>query len=116
MVFAEGEKTEPIYLTHWYRLHRDRVIVTIAPHEETSPFELVERAVAQRSSDLREERRRRGDAYTHYWCIFDVDEHPKIPEALQLAQSNSINVALSGPNIELWFLIHFEQQNAYIER
>lgn len=116
MVFAEGEKTEPIYLTHWYRLHRDRVIVRIAQHEGTSPFELVEHAVAQRSSDLREERRGRGDAFTHYWCVFDVDEHPKIPDALQLAQSNSINIALSGPNIELWFLIHFEPQTAYIER
>jgi hypothetical protein len=116
MVFAEGAKTEPIYLTHWYRAYRDRVIVKIAKHEETSPFELVERAVAQRSSDLREERRGRGDAFEEYWCIFDVDEHPKIPEALQLAQSNSINVALSGPNIELWFLVHFEAQTAYIRR
>jgi hypothetical protein len=116
MVFSEGEKTEPIYLTHWYRLYRDKVIVKIAEHAETSPFELVERAAAQRDYDLREERRGRGDAFNQYWCIFDVDEHPKIPEALQLAESRSVNVALSGPNIELWFLIHFESRTAYIDR
>jgi hypothetical protein len=116
MVFAEGENTEPLYLTHWHRACRDKVIVKIAQHEGTSPFELVERAVAQRSSDLREEKRGRGDAFDQYWCIFDVDEHPKIPEALQLAESNSINIALSGPNIELWFLIHFDPQTAYIGR
>jgi len=116
MVFAEGEKTEPIYLTCWHRIYRDRVIVKIAEHQETTPYELVERAAAQRSSDLREEKRGRGDAFQQYWCIFDVDEHPKIPEALQLAESNSVNVALSGPNIELWFLIHFEPRTAYIDR
>ena len=116
MVFSEGEKTEPIYLTHWHRLYRDRVIVKIAKHEETTPFELVERAATQRDDDLREERRGRGDAFHQYWCIFDVDEHPKIPEALQLAESKSVNVALSGPNIELWFLIHFDSQTAYIDR
>jgi hypothetical protein len=116
LVFAEGEKTEPIYLTHWHRLYRDKVIVRIAKHEETTPYELVERAVAQRNFDLREEKRGRGDAFHQYWCIFDVDEHPKIPEALRLAQSNSVSIALSGPNIELWFLIHFEAQTAYIDR
>lgn len=116
MVFSEGEKTEPIYLTHWYRIFRDRVIVKVAKHQETTPYELVERAAAQRSSDLLDQRRGRGDAFHQYWCIFDVDEHPKIPEALQLAESNSVNVALSGPNIELWFLIHFESQTAYIYR
>jgi len=116
MVFAEGEKTEPIYLTHWRRIYRERVIVTMAKHEETTPYELVERAVAQRTSDLREERRGRGDAFNQYWCIFDVDEHPRIPEALQLAGSNSVNIALSGPSIELWFLIHFEAQTGYIDR
>jgi hypothetical protein len=116
MIFAEGEKTEPIYITHWYRAHREKVIVQIAKHEGTSPYELVERAVAQRAVDLHEQRRGRGDAYDQYWCVFDVDQHPRIPDALQLAESNSINVALSGPNIELWFLIHFEAQTAYIER
>jgi hypothetical protein len=116
MVFAEGEKTEPIYLTHWHRAYRDRVIVKIAKHEETTPHELVERATAQRTNDLREEKRGRGDAFHQYWCVFDEDEHPKIPEALQLAEANSINIALSVPNIELWFLIHFDSQTAYIGR
>lgn len=116
MVYAEGEKTEPIYLTHWHRLYRDRVIVTIAPHKETTPYELVERAAAQRSSDLREEKRGRGDAFNEYWCIFDVDEHPKISDALEFAAANNVNIAMSSPCIELWFIIHFNPQTAYIER
>lgn len=116
LIFAEGKKTEPVYFTDRFRIYRESIIGHVAKHEETSPYQLVERAVARRVDDLREERRGRGSAYDGYWCVFDVDEHQRIPEALQLAESNSINVALSGPSIELWFLIHFEPQTAWIHR
>jgi hypothetical protein len=33
-----------------------------------------------------------------------------------LAHANNINVALSSPCLELWFLIHFENQTAYLDR
>jgi len=115
-VFAEGKKTEDMYLTNWSRLYRDHVIVSVAKHEHTTPFELAETAAVQRRNDLKEAKRGRGAAFHQYWCIFDVDEHPKIPEALDLAAANSINVALSSPCIELWFLIHFENQTAYLGR
>jgi len=111
LVFAEGKKTEDLYLTNWRRLFRDRVIVKIAPHEHTTPFELAADAVAQRRLDLREAKRGRGAAYDEYWCVFDVDDHPKIPEALELARANNISVAMSSPCIELWFLIHFVRPN-----
>jgi hypothetical protein len=29
-IFAEGRKTESIYLTNWHRLYRDRVIISMA--------------------------------------------------------------------------------------
>jgi RloB-like protein len=48
--------------------------------------------------------------------MFDVDEHPRVPEAIELARVNNIGVALSSPCLELWFLIHFEKQTAYIDR
>jgi hypothetical protein len=115
-IFSEGKKTESIYLTNWHRLYRDRVIISIAAHEHTTPFELAESAASERRSDLREARRGRGAAFHQYWCIFDVDEHPKIPEALDLARANGINIALSSPCLELWFLIHFEDQTAYLDR
>jgi RloB-like protein len=116
LIFSEGLKTESLYLTNWHRLYRDRVIISIAPHEHTTPYELAESAAKQRRSDLREEKRGRGAAYDQYWCIFDVDEHPRIPEAIELARANSINVALSSPCVELWFLIHFVQQTGFLDR
>jgi hypothetical protein len=97
LVFTEGCKTEPIYLTHWYRAYRERVIVAIDGFHGT-PLQLVERAAERRTADLREARRGRGDAYSDYWCVFDIDEHPHVERALELAGESGINVAVSNPH------------------
>lgn len=115
-VYAEGEKTESNYLTHWNRLYREHAIISIAQHSHTTPFELVQAAAAQRREDLRAAKKGRGSAFHQYWCIFDVDEHPRLAEALEMARANDIHIALSSPCLELWFLLHFENQTAYINR
>lgn len=115
LVFTEGLRTEPGYLRHWHRLHRERVIVTIDPFHGP-PLQLVEKAIARKAAELRDTRRGRGAAYDEYWCVFDVDEHPNIARALQLAKAKEINVALSNPCIELWFVLHFHDQHASIHR
>jgi hypothetical protein len=115
IVFSEGKETEPGYINNWYRIYRDRVIVKVSPHRETTPLELVTRAIKQRRSDQSEARRGRGDAYDEYWCIFDVDRHPNLADALDLATSSGIRVAISRPCIELWFILHFEYHAGYLE-
>lgn len=115
-IFAEGEKTESNYLTHWNRLYRDQVVISIAQHSHTTPFELVQAAAAERREDLREAKKGRGSAFHQYWCIFDVDKHPRLLEALEMARANDIQIALSSPCMELWFLLHFENRTAYIHR
>ncbi len=47
--------------------------------------------------------------YDAVWCVFDVDQHPKIKEALSLAAKNGISVALSNPCFEFWLVLHFEK-------
>jgi hypothetical protein len=44
------------------------------------------------------------------WAVFDVDDHPNIPAALQMARDNAINLAVSNPAFELWLLLHFRDQ------
>ena len=61
-------------------------------------------------------RRGRGDAYSEYWCAFDIDEHPNVARALELAASSGVKVCVTNPCIELWFLLHFQDQNAAIHR
>lgn len=115
LAFTEGKKTEPVYLAHWHRMHRTRVTVTIDDFHG-APLQLVKTAVAQRSADLRSAKRGKGDAYDQYWCVFDIDEHPHVDQALQLAASSQISIAVTNPCIELWFLLHFQDQTANLHR
>ena len=39
--------------------------------------------------------------------MFDVDQHPKMKDALAFAEKHQIKVALSNPCFEFWILLHF---------
>lgn len=114
-VFAEGEKTEPGYLTHWHRAYRDRVQLDISGGLG-APMTVVDRAVEQQRRETAAARRGRGRASDEYWCVFDVDQHPNVGAAVQKATANGIGVAVSNPCVEFWFILHFQDQNAHIER
>ncbi|MEV0619447.1 RloB family protein [Nonomuraea sp. NPDC050404] len=114
-VYTEGAKTEVLYLQHWYRLFRDKVIVTIDDFHGV-PHSLVCAASDRKRADQREEKRGRGRAFDEYWCMFDVDEFPNLPQTYQLAAQHQINIVVSNPCVELWFMLHFQEQTAAIER
>ena len=63
LVFTEGKKTEPVYLMHWSRAYRERIIVTIDGFHGT-PLSLVQEAANRRAADLKAARRGGGDAYS----------------------------------------------------
>lgn len=115
LVFTEGEATEVIYLTHLHREHRERVAVIIDPRHGT-PLTIVRHAVAERDRCLTDERRGRGAGYDSYLCVLDVDEHPDLELARRVAKQHDINLAVSNPCIELWFVLHIEDQSAHIHR
>jgi len=115
LVFVEGEKTEPGYLTYFKREYRHLVIVTVDPFHG-GPLQLVERAIKNQKDEAYEAKRGRGSAHDEYWCMFDVDEHPNLPQAIKLAGENRIHLAISSPCIELWFILHFNDQTAHIDR
>jgi hypothetical protein len=48
--------------------------------------------------------------------MFDRDEHPNFDRAIDLANRHGINLAISNPCIELWFILHFEDHAAFIKR
>ncbi len=54
--------------------------------------------------------------YDSIWCVFDVDNHPHIPDAEQMARDNGIELAISDPCFELWLLLHFRDQPGMQDR
>jgi hypothetical protein len=115
LAFVEGQRTEERYIVEWSRRFRHETLVSIDPFRGT-PISLVTEAVKKQQDEKRNERRGRGRSYDEIWCVFDVDEHPDLPRAFDLARRHGIFVAVSNPCIELWFVLHFEDQTGWIHR
>jgi len=118
IVFTEGSKTEVDYINHWYRKHRTRVRVIVDDFHGV-PASLVDSAAARKKREAAAGRRQRGAAIrtaNEYWCVFDIDQHPNVPASIDKARGNEIEVAISNPCIEPWFLLHFEDRTASIRR
>lgn len=99
----------------WRREFRDRLLISIDPFHGV-PLSLVNEAVKTKKVESRDQKRGRGRAHDEIWCMFDIDAHPNVTEAIQMARDNGIRLAISNPCIELWFILHFEDQTAYLSR
>lgn len=111
VIFCEGVKSEADYINGLKRLPEIRrntaINIEIDP-DQGAPLTLVERAIDRLGDDEMDE----------CWCIFDVEwpqNHPNLPRALQRARDHGVNLAISNPCFELWLLLHFEEQTAFLE-
>jgi hypothetical protein len=79
---------------------------------------LVQRAVELKNAAKKDAKSRRDDnlLYDDIWCVFDIDEHPAVPDAKQQARDNEIELAISNPCFELWILLHFRDRRAHTDR
>jgi hypothetical protein len=119
VVVCEGLKTEPNYLRLVNASTSSALVELLVVDEKaTSPKQIVERACFEKNNAAKLARRTKDPnaAIDEIWCAFDVDQHPLLKEARQQAESNGIHLAISNPSIELWFLLHFENQTAHIHR
>jgi hypothetical protein len=114
LIVCEGTVTEPGYFTDLR--NRERSLVELVIEAGGTPKTLVERAAALKKESKRQAKKDPNLGYEHVWCVFDVDEHPYLAEALQQARDNKIDVAISNPCFELWALLHFQDQHAWIDR
>lgn len=118
LVLCEGQVTEFEYFDALRREEQNQLVEVEIDFKGGAPKTLVERA-ALRKRNSEEEARHAHDEnlkYDEVWCVFDVDEHPKLPDARQQARDNGIKLAISNPCFELWLLLHFREQNAHIGR
>ncbi len=102
LIVCEGQVTEPRYFNQLRHLLRSLVDLEILPGGD--PKILVERAI-QKKGEADSAASRKNDSYLAYdqvWCVCDVDQHPRLADALQQARDNGIDVALSNPCFELW--------------
>lgn len=103
LIVCEGAKTEPMYFLDMNR-HLRLALEVVGEECGSHPKSIVEYA------------KQRAQSYDHIWCVYDCDGHQRLEEAHQQARDNGFSVAFSNPCFECWYLLHFEDQTAHIER
>jgi hypothetical protein len=118
LLVCEGRITEKEYFESLRHETRNPLLVVQVVGDGESPKTVVEHAVRLQKDAARQAWAAKDEnlLYNEVWCVFDRDEHPRIPEALQQAGDNGIQVAFSNPCFELWLLLHFQEQRKALSR
>lgn len=112
LVVCEGQETEPNYFKALCRAKKLRTVKVDSGTGKTAATQIVERA-----KSLREERKEKAKvsykltAYDEVWCVFDREhqhENQSFEQSVEAAREHSINLAVSNPAFEYWYLLHFE--------
>lgn len=109
LIVCEGDTTEPEYLHGLSREFRNQLVEIRIAKDHGVPLTLVEIARSYLKASKRLARRRDDEnlKFDSVWCVFDIDDHPNVNAAKDMARGNGIRLAISNPNFELWLLLHF---------
>ena len=112
LVLSEGLVTEPEYLDGFSQFAKNARVNVEVVGGAGVPKTIVESAKARKKENFKRAWRERDDnlLYDQVWCVFDIDEHLNVPEAMLFARDSGIKVAISNPCIELWLWLHFAEQ------
>ena len=111
LVVCEGKRTEPLY----FQALKDYLRLPTLVVKGTGGVD--PRTLVDRATELRDDEKRRGDAFDFVYCVFDRDTHPTFEEASNVARDRRLELARSWPCFEFWLLLHFEfSRKAYARR
>lgn len=106
----EGSCTEPTYFWDLATTLGIRSQLTIDNECGTDALSIVNHAIDLKTKQLALAASDVAVPFDHVWCVFDheaVGKDPKLPNAVTKAIDHEINLAISNPAIEVWFLMHY---------
>lgn len=116
LIVTEGSQTEPKYFEH-YRTRQTNIDIRVVPSRtsagETDYISLIRKAIEYQVGDQLSVAN--GDAA---WVVADGDvnyynpdpvesKNKQLLKARKLAESKDIQMAISNPCFEFWYLLHF---------
>lgn len=126
-LICEGSDTEPLYFSNFKNkfINIDIQIVRNSSKagKKTDPINIIKKAYEYKSKNNDILNYKDGD---RIWCIFDVDidyknhnskesKYDQIVKTKKLADKRKIDLGISNPCFELWYLLHFEYSTAFLK-
>lgn len=115
LIVCEGKETEPDYfkrLCDRLSLGNVNVEVEIRGDSGSAPVSVVDFAVGRMKEQKIEAKKSPVKVeFGSVWCVMDVEQppHKTICAAVKRAKDTNLEVALSHPCFEYWYLLHFEE-------
>ena len=119
IIVCEGRRTEKLYFEAIkQQLRLPSVEIKVRHAGATNPGAIVTFVDNLRADLKREHAWGRDD---QAWAVFDGVEHYRNNQddwhgANDVAKAKQINLAITNTAFEFWYLIHFQDQNRWIER
>lgn len=104
LIVSGGTETEPKYFGS---LRQELRLATVDVQIKGTGYDalsVVDQAIS----------RRKVESFDEVWCVLDVEkphENPQFFPAVSKARSNKVDLAVSNPAFEYWYLLHFQETN-----
>jgi len=115
LIVCEGQETEPRYFTSLKAMYKLKLVEIEIIGKGETPITVVNRALTmqeEREKDAEKDGFFTGSKFDEVWCVFDREgnhQSPSFHQAVNKALANKLELAISNPSFEFWFIIHFEQ-------
>ena len=120
LIVSEGTKTEPIYFNSLKSNLRLAMVEVEIVGEGAAPINVVDRAIELRGERKQLARKSITKAsYEVVYCVIDVEApvpHESLARAIYKAKGNKLDVILSNPCFEYWYILHFRKTSAPFNR
>ena len=109
MIVCEGEKTEKLYFEDLISTENlSSVNVQVYSGRGSDPKSVVETAIEEKDKQSQHLE------FDEVYCVIDRDAHQTFDDAKKLAKGHNINLIVSYPSFEYWYLCHFKYSRAPI--
>lgn len=109
LIVCEGQKTERLYFNDLIAHERlSSVNIQVYPGNGSDPKSVVETAIEEKNKQSQYLE------FDEVYCVIDRDAHQTFGGAQELAKEHNINLIVSYPSFEYWYLCHFKYSRAPI--
>lgn len=111
LIVCEGAETEPRYFKSLIQHEKlSSVNIKVISGERSSPSFVVNTAIKEK------EKQKTYVPFTKVYCVIDGDVPHHLNEVKNLARNNDIEMIISYPCVEYWYLCHFKFSRSPIEQ
>ncbi|WP_159991607.1 RloB family protein [Pelistega ratti] len=111
LIVCEDKKTEPLYFNNLRKVEDlSSVNISIISGDGTDPISVVDTAIEKL------EEQKKYLAFDKVYCVIDRDKHHHFEQAINKAKEHNIDLIISYPSFEYWYICHFVLSRSPIEQ